>query len=263
MPGDDIAGLVAAAGAGSDEAFRKVIAADGQAEDHTAPEALRKLLTSRRVLRMEMSQSYSHEGGKAGLIWWFGEIGFAGGEAEVSGALRRIMQDAGFKAREGEEALFTKSSGGYEQEVKVEGPRRWTGGRETACGVKLLWKVMSVKPSPHPALARVLEALPMLRDERLEARVYEALAGEPVESLSRGGTWTRYYDWDLALSPGSAEAAARLHTRLQGLLAELGYEPGRPDRESQGFERKKTGSFAWLTPADPDGVVRLRFQPES
>lgn len=252
--------LIRAADVGTDKKFQEFLAAEKKAENHTAPARLRELLASFRVLRMDMGQAYTHEEGKAALVWWFGEIGVAGDVDKVSGRIGDAMKSYGFAAAKGEKdrTIFSSVKDGVRQEATLEGPHRWVGGKETACGIRLMWKVADEKESAAPTLEKLLERLPMLKDDRVEDSVLKELASTPVEGLAFGGTWTRYYDWDVTLAADGADVAARLHERCAKLLSELGYEA-----KEENYERRKTGSFAWLHAPDAKHRVRLRFQPES
>ncbi len=257
--------LIRAADVGDDKKFQELLSAEKQADHHTAPARLRELLASFRVLRMDMGQAYAHEEGKAALVWWFGEIGIAGDVDNVGAQIADAMKSAGFTAAEGEKGRkkFTLSKDGVTQEIGIEGPHRWVGGKETACGIRMMWKVADEKESPAQTLEKLLGQLPVLKDDRLEDSVYIDLASLPVARLAFGGTWTRYYDWDATFAADSPEAAAKLHERLRKLVSDLGYEEMKSKEDPQSFERKKTGSFGWLHAPDAKHRVRLRFQPES
>lgn len=252
--------LIRAADVGSDKKFQELLGAEQQAGNHTAPARLRELLASFRVLRMDMGQAYTHEDGKAALVWWFGEIGVAGDVEKVGAQIADAMKSYGFTVAEGEKGRknYTLSKDGVKQEIGLEGPSRWVGGKETACGIRLMWRVSDEKESPAPTLEKLLQQMPMLKDDRMENSAYKELASTPIAGLAFGGTWTRYYDWDVTLAAESADAAAKLRERCAKLLTSLGYEDG-----EEHWERRKTGSFAWLLAPDAKHRVRLRLQPES
>lgn len=252
--------LIRAADVGTDKKFQELLAKEKKAENHTAPARLRELLASFRVLRMDMGQAYTHEDGKAALVWWFGEIGVAGDVEKVGAQIADALKSYGFTVAEGEKGrkIGTLSKDGVKQAIELEGPHRWVGGKETACGIRLMWRVSDEKESPAPTLEKLLAELPMLKDDRVEDSVSKELASTPIAGLAFGGTWTRYYDWDVTLAADSADAAAKLHQKCVRLLGDLGYEP----KDDQ-YERRKTGSFAWLHAPDAKHRVRLRFQPES
>ncbi|MBI5208762.1 MAG: hypothetical protein HY927_02165 [Elusimicrobia bacterium] len=266
IPDGPLRRLGKAAEVGTDAGFKKLLAAEKKSPGHRAPARLRALLASFEVLRMSLGEAYSQEDGAPSRVWWFGEIGVAGEASATAGRLRSGFEAAGFKPgpRGDGKTAYARTSGGVTQEVVVEGPHRWVGGRKTACGFRLRWTVTDGKPAPVPPLAALLREIPVLRDARLEDSLYEALAETPTASLAVGGTWTRYYDWDASFSAEGPGGAARLHEALRALLAGLGYEAsGTAEDGTASYQRPRTGSFAWLSPPDPKGRVRLRIQPES
>ena len=203
-PITDIATLVGAAALGSDAAFSSVLAADKQRLDHTAPAALRDLLTSVDILRMSASQGLDYTDGVAGLVWYFNEIGIAGSEDDVIAAITDKLTGAGFAVgpppSEHWNHFFQREDSQLRHEVMIEGPEGWTGGDREAAGVSLLWRVASRDPLPAPTFAEVVTALPYLVDDRIDASIYKALADLHVTSVTSGGTWTRYYSLSITFA---------------------------------------------------------------
>jgi hypothetical protein len=252
--------LLRAADVGTDKKFEAVLEKDKQRVEHSAPVRLRELLAGFRLLRMEMGQAFMHDGTHASLVWWFGEIGVAGDRDTVEKSLRMELARSRFTVEEGDSktgARFEKD--GVAQRIEIDGPTAWSGGRETACGFRLKWTVTEQEKSAPPALKAVIARMPILKDSRVEENLLSLLEGFPVAWVGSGGTWTRYYDWDVSLY----DAKEELPARLEKWLADQGYARSEKGREYDTYERRKTGSFGRLYPRDDKKRVRIRLQPES
>lgn len=239
--GGTLGRLLAAAEAGTDPGFQELLAAHRHRADIPAPSGLRRLLLGRKVLRFELSVAYRRAAGKSSLLWWLPEVGLPGGTAEVGGYVRESLAAAGLA-----------------QQVDVEGPHPWTGGKGPACGLRIRWSVEAPDRGPAPAVAALLARLPFLRDERVDPSLMSGLGKFEARELSVGGTWSRYYSWDARLFGGPG-----LREKLAGLLRAAGFAAEGRERGYESFSRAATGSHALLYDAEPDGSARLSLQPES
>ena len=252
--------LVNVAQVGTDEAFKGFLEASRHNSDLTAPAELRRFLLSQRVLRINMSQGYKHDGSRASLTWWFSEIGVPGKAKESRAKLEKIFQDSGFSAKtetvRGREVLIfsrLEKQGSFATRVRLGAPKDWVGGRETACGFDLEWVVSDMQKSPAPELEQVLAGLPSLRDARIDDSLYAHLKGAIPLDLTLGGSWTRYYAWDVTL---------RSATDLEVILNGMGYRRLPGEGRSTAWNREATGSYAYLETSEA-GRVSLRIQPQS
>lgn len=246
---------------GSDKKFHQILKSFNLRETHSAPLRLREFLDSLKIVRLHFGESYAHEKKRATLGWWIGELGVSGDADEVSRQVTGFFAKAGFESREEDDRgtprwRFTLARNGVTQEAVVWAPSNWVGGQETACGTRVTWRVTDRTESPRTTLAKLLERFPQLREPRLDEELFRELGTLEVASLSAGGTWIKYYDWDVTLGDTSADA-------LSKLLKKLSFSRTEKAKEFDVWERPKTGSWAWLYPADKSGAIRLRFQPES
>jgi hypothetical protein len=252
--------LADAVGVASDPAFTAALGKDGQRTDHTAPAALRALLAAHEVVRMSASQGYAYQDGRHELVWYFGELGLAGGRDALRASLRTALLDGGFVAEVDEdfELLARRSVGEVEERVEVEGPADWTGGQKPAAGIKLTWTVRGPAGGRQASFGEVLAGIPFLRDPRIDASIYERLAAFPVVRVLVGGPWTRSYDLFLMLG-GDPD---RAFDSASEALTAAGYVPmgtARPDGRE--LQRSSSGSFAQVN-RNSQGVM-VHIQPES
>ena len=262
--GDPVEKLIRAADVGSDKTLERFLADQNHRAKLPAPAKLRELLSSLKIVRTDLGLGYNHEKGRASIYWWINELGTKGDADAVAPVFADFFQTAGFSAKEDEERGTKKTThslakNGVAHEVILWGPVNWVGGRETACGTRVLWRISDESESPRPTLGKLLERFDHLRDARLEEEHDREGCAFEVESLAVGGTWTKYYDWDVTFFGAGREG----RSKLEKLLVKLGYERTDKDKEFDGYHRKKSGSYAWLYPCDKEGRVRLRFQPES
>ena len=256
--------LLAGAQAGTDQAFQDFLGGHRHRADLPAPAGLRRLLLGRRVLRLEFGLAYRRSGTKAALDWWLAEAGFPGTVAEVGAYIQETLGGRGLACRKSPDGLSCSAQEkGTSQSVEIEGPRPWTGGRETACGVKIRWSATRQDTGPALSVQDVLAQLPALRDERVDPSLIAGLAPFTASELSIGGTWTRYYSWAVRISGGPAPGAPGLRPKLSKLLQDAGFGAQGSERGYERFSRPKTGSYALLYEPDPDGSVSLSIQPES
>lgn len=255
---DDASGRLLAA-AGTEPAFEELLAAHRHRTDFPAPEGLRRLLLGRQVLRFELSVAYRNAAGKSSLLWWLPEVGFPGGVDEVGAYVRKTLESGGLSCRPGPDGLSCSArAAGMTQQVDVEGPRPWTGGKGPACGLRIRWSVDAPDRGPAPGVGALLARLPFLRDERVDPSLMAGLDALEARELSAGGTWSRYYSWDVRLVGGPG-----LREKLAGLLRAAGFAAEGRERGYESFSRAATGSHALLYEAEADGSVRLSLQPES
>ncbi len=257
--------LLAEAEVGTDNTFKKFLADHSHRDDLIAPVTLRKVLTQFSVMRVQFGFAYGVEEGFPTVTNWMGELGVRGREENVQETLNKVMRDLGFKAgkkdpKARDAVTFPRVQKNVEEEARFRGPHRWVGGKEAACGWQVYWKICGRTKAEMPTLEALLAALPLLRDVRVDKRVYEDLGKAVIQSLAVGGTWTRYYDWDATLAPSKP---AEMYQHLEQLLKDLGYVPGNVSGDPTTWERLKTGSFAFLTRPDENGRLHFRIQPES
>ena len=256
---DTFARLLAGAQAGTDPGFQELLTANKHRADLPAPAGLRRLLLGRRVVRLEFGLGYRRCGAQAFLDWWLSEVGFPGDVDEVGAYIAGSLTGAGLACRRSEEGLSCSAQeAGTSQGVEVQGPRPWTGGKEKACGVKIRWSAQRRHAGPALSVQDVLARLPALRDARVDPLLVAGLGRLPAAQVSVGGTWTRYYSWDVRVCGGPS-----LRMELSRRLLEAGF--GAPEKEAgyERFSRPRTGSYALLYEPEPGGSVRLSIQPES
>jgi|GEM_PF-4730648 hypothetical protein len=269
--------FVQAADLGSDDAFRQVLADEKQVMAHLGPADLRAALTARNILRMSIGQGFHHSEGRHQLVWWFSEIGLEGSERDVDDHLQSFFRDRGFRSSEpngqwtsrylsGDGDPASAASGHLLTEVLIEGPRRWRGGRQRAAGISLAWTVTAGSTSVPPRLAQVVEALPMLKDPRIDASVYEALAGKPVIDLMFSGTWTRYYSTSITFLPDVSGEDTALTKEVTQVLGDAGFQLKEENGDKASFERQRDGDHAHAQLSIAKGTaggVHLHIQPQS
>lgn len=259
-----VARLLCAAQAGSDQAWRAFLSGHKHREDLPAPASLRRLLLGRRVLRLELGLAYAREDSKEMVSWWLGEAGFAGTPQELRAYLKETLAGQGFQVQESSSGLvFAASHEGITERVEVSGPHPWTGGRETACSVRVLWSVEHAGRPAAMTLRELLQRLPALRDERVDPSLVEALSLLAIGSAALGGTWTRYYSWEATSVPAPGESGSALRAKLRAALEAAGFALEGRESGYERFARAQTGSYALLYDPDPTGRVRLSVQPES
>ncbi len=263
---------------GTDDAWHAFLAQDRKPEQIHAPAALRRWIAALPVLRWDLGAAFAHEAGYATLTWWCGELGLRGRPEQVREMVDAAFRDLDFtRAPEGDAWTFYRQASGTLTEVALEGPRRWTGGRETACGLRVRWTVKAVTASPSPTVAEVLREFPWLADARVDRAPVDAVASLPTAEVSFGGTWSRYFTWTVTVGAADPASATRAPSAgalgadapaedptLQSIdraLRDCGYvlQPG-DERE---YRRENSGSYAWLEGPDASRRITLRIQPES
>ncbi len=257
--------LLADAKVGTDSSFKDFLSTHSHRDDLIAPVTLRKILTKFPVVRVEFGLAYAVEDDFPVVTNWMGELGVRGRVEVVQETLNNAMRDLGFKAGKpdpnaGDTLIFVRTQKGVTEETRFRGPHRWTGAKEASCGFQVYWKAQSRTKTVIPTLNTILETLPMLRDVRVDELVYTDLGDASVQALAVGGTWTKYYDWDITLAPKNA---SDMYQHLDQLLKDLGYAPGNVTGDLTMWERQKPISFAFLTRPDKKGLVHFRIQPES
>lgn len=255
-----VRGMVECAGAVSDAQTRRLLKAHKQREDIPLPAALYHLLNGLDMVRVQGGHAYSWREGRHALAWWFSDLATAGAPEEV-----RQRVDAALIAaqlhRSGE-GRYVSSPTRCGVEARIEGFQPFVGSPRQTTGWRLTWRVYSMEKSLPLTLEGLLATIPSLRDDRVHPEIVARLGKNEVASLSVGGTWTRYYDWDLALTARSDVAARELREEIEQLLSSLGYKQ---QDAGSGTEREwahpERGSHAWV---DCKGKgVQLRIQPQS
>jgi len=257
--------LLVDADIGTDSAFKDFLSANSHQYDFIAPATLRKVLTQFKVVRIEFGLVYAVEGEFPTLRYWMGELGVRGRVEFVQESLNKVMREMGFKVgkkdpKANDTTIFSRAQKNLEEAVNFRGPHRWTGAREPSCGFQVFWKVQTRIKIEMPTLDALLAVLPILRDVRVDPRVYADLGLSTVQSLAVGGTWTRYYDWDVTLAPGHP---GEMYNRLEQLLTDIKYVPAQVSGDIATWSRQTTGSFAYLSRPDAAGLLNFRIQPES
>ncbi len=257
--------LLAEAEVGTDSTFKTFLSTHSHRDDLIAPATLRNVLTKFTIVRAQFGLAYGVDGGFPTITNWMGELGVRGRVEVVQDNLNKAMRDLEFKAgKQDTEAsdtiTFPRILKNVEEEARFRGPHKWTGAKEPSCGFQVFWKVHGRNKAEMPKLDALLANLPQLRDERVDREVYADLGTSIVQSLGVGGTWTRFYDWDVTLAPSQPDET---YQHVEQLLKDLRYVPGSVSGDVATWERLKTGSFAFLTRPDEKGWVNFRIQPES
>jgi len=264
-PSDPVAWLVKAADVGTDPAFAALLAAHKHAADRVAPRVLRELLAALAPTRLEWSEAFEHTDGAPVLVFFVPQLGIPGKPADAQAKLAATLGALGFGKpqtaggpRGRPEEVYTRALGQATLALYVEEIQPYTGARTPTSGTTLLLKVRANEPTAPPALRTVLAARPSLRDARVPAALVDLVSGDPVASVASGGTWARYYTWDVRLLAADGAGAGRLLARVQQRLTALGFQAEPTDSV---LVYGKDG--ARVTLSSQGASVELHVQPES
>ncbi len=258
--------LLEAGQVGSDAPFKRLLASEKQRSDHRAPAGLRALLGGFEVLRMSMAQGIAHGEGRLDVSWFLAELGIVGEAKATNARIDRVLTEQGFQFASGGDRmrLYRKTTKSAEHEVAMEAAAPWVGGKRQACGTSVSWRIRALEKSPAPRLRHTLAALPYLRDGRVSARLFDALADQRIERIDLGGTWTRYYTLSLNFAATDSESEATvLHGKVLAVLQAQGFEISKRSAAQIHLERGRSGSVAQLIGPDKRRRVRLHLQPQT
>lgn len=249
---------------GSDDAWRGILLARKHKDTMLAPGRLRAIVAALdpRALDLHLIIERGPGNNALSLVWWCNELA-APGDSEA--VLARLIGVAGAPVRrDGDQRHWQWDTKGVRQELMVEGPQDFVGGRNPTAGLALRFSVvlpLAVTNATGFTMAALSATAPPLACAALPAALQAAVADELLVSLSCGGTWTQYYSLSLGFAVVAGEPAANLEARLLATLTTMGYrEFKRGDRTItlQGSDH----GFAYLDRGTRP-VLSLRLQPQS
>jgi hypothetical protein len=254
----------------SDPDFSRFLDGHKHNPDFNAPPVWRALLSALDPFRFDYNNGIIINEHTLGFYWYCAEFGSEGTPEQVIGVITNLMQDRDFSAqpvhknRYGmNEYVFIKENRGIQYRLTVEGVERFTGTRQSRSGGRLLYEINIAANTPRPTVRKALQAFPWLACPELPAPLLDYFNDRIFSSLSYGGTWTRYYDWELTIPCATPDAAAEELSRVDDLLAGLGYSPEKSNADTQVYHPAQ--SFApiiYLSLAGKN-VFSFRIQPHS
>ena len=230
--------LLRSADVGSDPAWKSLLSRANQFDGFPAPADLRDLAASIFPTSLDLAIRYG-----GGMLTWLSECVYVSGEpAALRAALLASLRRMRYIVRAETEILGERGS----QRLRIVERGAAVGPERPWCGAALEW---SVTGAPRATTLRSLLAALPLRDERIEASIYDALEPMTIHGLRYGGNWTKRYMWEISLD-GGAESV------VEPVLARLGYV-----RNATEYRRASTRSVVWVDRRA--GLVELRFQPQA
>ncbi len=248
---------------GLDDAFRALLVQLRHDPDRPAPAAWRALLVALRPSHFDLTLSLEIEGEALHLVWVADDCALPGLDAAAArGVIAERMAAAGFVADgQGGEARYAKDGPGLRHSLVVPRIVQHTGAPGPQVGVVLVYKVTVAAPTGSFTLPDALALHPALRFAAVPAPVLAALGRDRVERLTLGGTWTRYYSFEVVVRPALAAAAQKLAERLEALVRAAGAKPFDQSGARQTFALPGDG-MVYLDRPGP-GLVSYRLQPQT
>jgi hypothetical protein len=247
----------------TDDRFRAYLAQQGRAVELRAPAGFRQLLLSLDGGLDDLQFGYEFQEQGHGLIFHAG-LRIEGRFDDVAkrvdaAALALGLTRTGAPAEAGE--LRYEQRATSVRHALETGMQRFVGAPTEAHGVRLTFRSRALVDGVRPALDEVLASLPVLRDPRIDPRIYAGLATFPIAGVSGGGANPRLSGISIEF-PASAADRDSVVTRLRQVLDGADFvdrnQPGRSE-DIATYERTADASFAHLM--HTEAGVLLSVQP--
>jgi hypothetical protein len=221
----------------SDPEFADLLGRNKHNPHIVAPPAWRSLLVTLAPFRFDLTFGIVRNREDLKFFWFCGEFGTRGTPQEVLAAIQKLLRQKGFTARPvrhteygTDEYAFRKQENGLEHLLIVEGVERFVGSREPHCGGSLRYEISIPSAGTPPTVEEILAAFPELRCPELPQNLADFFKNRAFSLLSYGGTWTRYYSWQLDIGGDSASNTADLFKQVETIILGSGFSLEKTDR---------------------------------
>ncbi|MBN2153077.1 MAG: hypothetical protein JW839_16615 [Candidatus Lokiarchaeota archaeon] len=258
-----LARLLGAARVSSDGAFEAMLVAAKHEPAVQAPEAFRAVLRAVGPFRFGLSCGYVHKDRGIQAFWYLSDYGARGTPDEMTGRIIASLDGAGFSRCNDDPSNgieMERHRGPARESCKIQRVARFTGSKEARSGGHLVYEVELEGADPPLTVEDAVAAWPALACDDLPPAFEEYLYPLPASEVSKGGTWTQYYDWNAVVAPEGRDTSL-VFIDLQAIAEENGYLLDHEDRGTMTYFRGKSDPPVVYLSKEAGGGVRFRIQP--
>ncbi|MEX2685022.1 MAG: hypothetical protein Q6373_025835 [Candidatus Sigynarchaeota archaeon] len=251
---NQLARLLEAAKVSSDDFFKGRLEAGKHELTVQASEAFRTMFRALDPFRFGLSCGHFHRDGMACAFWFLNDYGARGTPDDVMDRITGSLAGVGFsisKAASDENGvILDRIRGTLKEAFTIEPVARFTGTKEHRAGGHLLHEITLQEKCAPLTVGEVIDSWPALECFDLPSPFKEYLYPLPAIEVSKGGTWTQYYDW-------TARIAAE-NQQVEQLFGEL-----KRLTEKNGFvlESDNEGTLTYFHGKRDPPVVFLSIEP--
>ncbi len=257
--------LLEAARVSSDDFFKGRLVEKRHEPTVQAPEAFRGMLHALDPFRFGLSSGYIHRDGKIGAFWFLNDFGARGTPEAVTGSITGSLIDAGFSRGNGDASdekgvKIERIKGGLKEVFTIERIASYTGTREPRAGGYIIHEITLQEETAPLTVQQVIATWPALECLDLPSPFKEYLFPLPAAEVSKGGSWTQYYDWTATIAAGNREVEQVLG-ELKALAEKNGFILDRDDKGTLTYFHGKSDPPVVYLSIEAGNGVQFRIQP--
>ncbi len=232
-----------------------------------APEFLRNYIDLMDPQRIYFTQGVDFSDGTLTFWWMLDELAVKGSKDSLLIRTNQYLNELDYKAM-GYSPLFPK----MKQYILLSGTKictfmiadsLFTSGNNLSCE-KMRFQIQFCTSVLPPSAAAMVKLYPALYCAELPTGLFGVLKKRPFKSISYGGTWERYYGWEITTPFPTEDVAADVRKTLIQAILDYGFTFV---SESGGItvfkiQFSETTSYVYLS-NPTELLLKMRFQPNS
>jgi hypothetical protein len=262
----ELKAIISRCSIGSDDEYAKILTDLKHSPASVAPPEFRSIIKKLGPFRMDLHWGISWKKNRLTLYWFTGEFGVKKPTADVAELLSGTVESLGFgpsgpDTGKSKPIEFAKVSGDFIHRFRIEKLERFIGTSTPSSGGSFQYEIEYGKDVAEPILEEVLDGYPALACPEMIPGILGFFAPVPVTEVSYGGTWTRYYDFEINADYKDEKLAKKAFSQLKELVVSLGFSFEREDGGILTFMKDGSiGPVLYLS-LEKDGIACFRIQP--
>jgi hypothetical protein len=263
---ETVKAIVSQCRVGTDDEYAKIMKALKHHPASVAPPELRAIITRLSPFRMDLQSGLAWRRNRITLYWFVGEFGAKKPASEVAALFSDTLEELGFAIARSDfedrtKKEYVKTAGDFSHIFRIEGLERFIGTAAQSAGGSFVYEIEYLVDTGKPFLRDVLIEYPALSCPEMIPEVLTFFSDQKVTNVSYGGTWTRFYDFDIDASYADEKSAKGAFGKLVALVESLGFDLERDDGGILTYIKKGASGPVLYLALKKGGIVNFRIQP--